>query len=108
MIMERLRRDVVEMTIEKCLKKVLLSQCLIKHYAMKTYGASGGISQPLLTSALHVGEWLASRPNRFAPEEIAPGTHWIGGWVGHRRGLDAMEKKEILPLPGIESRTSSP
>jgi hypothetical protein len=25
--------------------------------------------------------------------EIAPGTHWIGGWVGPRVGLDAMKRQ---------------
>jgi hypothetical protein len=84
---------VVQMTTQKSLKKVKLSLCYIKHYAVKTYGGSGGISQPLLTSAVHVGEWLASRCECFAPEQIVTGTHWIGGWVGHRSGLDAMEKR---------------
>jgi hypothetical protein len=28
------------------------------------------------------GECLATRPRRFIPEEIAPSTHMIGGWVG--------------------------
>jgi hypothetical protein len=28
------------------------------------------------------GEWSASRSDRFTPRERAPGTHWIGGWVG--------------------------
>jgi hypothetical protein len=35
-----------------------------------------------LTSALDGGEWLASSPGRFTLRERAPGTHWIGGWVG--------------------------
>jgi hypothetical protein len=43
-----------------------------------------------LTSALDGGEWLASRPRRFTPRERAPGTHWIGGWVGPRAVLDAV------------------
>jgi len=34
------------------------------------------------TSALDGGEWSASRPGRFTPRERAPGTRWIGGWVG--------------------------
>jgi hypothetical protein len=42
------------------------------------------------------------------PREIARGTHWIGGWVDPRAGLDAMEKRKILPLPGIEPRPSRP
>jgi len=32
-----------------------------------------------LTSALNGGQWSASRPGRFTPREITPGTHWIGG-----------------------------
>jgi hypothetical protein len=42
--------------------------------------------------------WVVSitpRP-RFAPAERTPGTHWIGGWVGPRAGLDAGARGEIL------------
>jgi hypothetical protein len=49
--------------------------------------------------------WSASRPNRFTPGEITPGTHWIGGCVGHRAGLDAVERK-ILACR--ESNTGHP
>jgi hypothetical protein len=28
---------------------------------------------------------------------IDPGTYFIGGWVGHRVDLDAVEKKKITP-----------
>jgi hypothetical protein len=63
--------------------KVQMSLCLTKHHAMKTYWGNGGIA-PFLTSALHGGEWSASLPGRFTPRERAPGTHWIGGWVGPR------------------------
>jgi len=45
----------------------------------------------LLTSALDGGEWSASHPGRFTPRERAPGTHWIGGWVDPRNGLDAVD-----------------
>jgi len=48
-----------------------------------------------LTSALDGCEWSASRPDRFTPKEIGPGTHWIGGLVGHRAGLDAVVKRRI-------------
>jgi hypothetical protein len=48
-----------------------------------------------LTSALDGGEWSASRPGRFTPRERAAGTHWIGGWVGPRTGLDAGAKRKI-------------
>jgi hypothetical protein len=40
---------------------------------------------------LEGGEWSTSRPDRFTPEETAPGIHWIGGWVGHSASLDAVE-----------------
>jgi hypothetical protein len=48
-----------------------------------------------------------SRPGRFTPGEGAPGTHWIGGWVGPRAGLDDMEKWKFLTLPGLELRPLS-
>jgi hypothetical protein len=32
-------------------------------------------------------KWLVSLPGRFTP-----GTHWIGGWVGPRAGMHAVEK----------------
>jgi hypothetical protein len=36
-------------------------------------------------------EWSASYFVRLIPGEIVRGTHWIGGWVGPRAGLDAVE-----------------
>jgi hypothetical protein len=44
-------------------------------------------------------------------EKEAFGTHWIGDWVGHRDGLDDVQKRKFLPPPGLEnqiSRLSSP
>jgi hypothetical protein len=32
----------------------------------------------------------------LTPRKELPGTHCIGGWVGSRRGLDTVEKREIL------------
>jgi hypothetical protein len=55
-----------------------------------------------LTSALAGGEWSASRPCCFTPEESAPSTHWIGGWVGPRGGLDDVEKRKFLTPLGLE------
>jgi hypothetical protein len=65
---------------------------------METYGGADLQIRVFLTSALVGGEWSASRPGRFTP-----GTHWIGGWVGPRTGLD-VERRKILLLPGIELR----
>jgi hypothetical protein len=50
----------------------------------------------------------ASRPDHLIPVERAPGTHWIGGRVGPRTGLNVVEKRNVLPLPGIQPRLSSP
>jgi hypothetical protein len=60
---------------------------------MKAYGRTGYIDPCVfLTSALVGDERLASRLGRFTPEERDPGTHWIGGWVEPRAGLDDLEK----------------
>jgi hypothetical protein len=88
-------------------KKVKLSLCLTKHYAMKTYWEWRYSSTHSLTSTLDGGEWSASRPGRFTPKERAPGTHWIGGWVGLRAGLDAVVKGKI-PSPSRESNPRTP
>jgi hypothetical protein len=48
--------------------------------------------------------WVASCPVRFTPGETLPGTHPTGGWVGPRTGLDDVEKRKFLPLPGLELR----
>jgi hypothetical protein len=50
------------------------------------------------------GKWSSSRPGRFTPAEKAPGTHWIGGWVDPRAGLDYMEKWKFLTPPVLELR----
>jgi hypothetical protein len=47
-------------------------------------------------------------PAALSPGEIAAGTHWLGGWVSPRAGLDAVEKGKILTLPGFEPGPSSP
>jgi hypothetical protein len=44
----------------------------------------------------------------FYPRRKSPGTHWIGGWVGPRTGLEFVEKRNILPLPGIQPHLSTP
>jgi hypothetical protein len=87
--------------------KVELSLCLIKHHAVKTYWGVEVYLQAFLTSALDGGEWSASPPGHFNPRERAPGTHWIGGWVGPRAVLDTVVKKKI-PSPRRESNPRTP
>jgi hypothetical protein len=38
---------------------------------------------------------VTPRPH-FTPWKRTPGTHWIGGWVGPRAGLDAEARRKIL------------
>jgi hypothetical protein len=38
-----------------------------------------------------ISSWFLAQ--LFTPGERAPGTNWIGGWVGPRVGLDSVEKK---------------
>jgi hypothetical protein len=71
-----------------------MSLGLIKHRATKTYGGMDVQLIAFTTSALAEGEWSASRPGRFTVGERAPGTHWIGGWVGPRASVKAVAKKK--------------
>jgi hypothetical protein len=56
----------------------------------------------VLSSALAGGEWSASRPGRFNFRKRAPGTHWMGGSVDPKCGLDDLEKIKVLNLPGLK------
>jgi hypothetical protein len=69
---------------------------------MKKYGEVDVEIQIFLTSALVGGEWSASRPGRFTPGERAPDIYCIGDWVDPRAGLDDVEMKKFLTLPGLE------
>jgi hypothetical protein len=71
---------------------------------MKAYGGVNVQIHIFLTSALVGDEWSASRNGHFTPGEIVPGTHWIGGWVDPRVGLDDFEKRKFLTLPGLKLR----
>jgi hypothetical protein len=53
-------------------------------------------------------KWMVSfTPRPLYPRERAPGTHWIGGWVDLRAGLDTVWKRKI-PSPRRESNTDHP
>jgi hypothetical protein len=41
------------------------------------------------------------------PPTLSPGTHWIGGWMGPRAGLDDMENRKFLILSGLKLRPLS-
>jgi hypothetical protein len=48
------------------------------------------------------GEWSTSSSGCLTPGDRAPGTHWIGRWVDLRAGLDDLEERKFLTLPGPE------
>jgi hypothetical protein len=76
--------------------------CLTERLAMRTDRGVEVQLHSFLTSALDGGEWLVSRPGRITPEKGIPGTHWIGGWVGPRAGLDFCVEEKNTALPGSE------
>jgi hypothetical protein len=91
-------------------RPIKLSLCFSSYWEPRHKGALGEWryrSTHSLTPTLDGGEWSASRPGRFTPRERAPGTHWIGGWVGPRAGLDAVVKRKI-PSPLRESNPDHP
>jgi hypothetical protein len=65
----------------------------------RRFGERRYSSYSFTTSSLDGSEWSASRPGRaFTPGERTPGTHWTGGWVGPRAGLDTEFRGKILCL----------
>jgi len=83
--------------------KVKFSLCLTKHQAMETYWWVEVYIHAFFDLDTMWRWVVASRPDRFTPKERAPGTHWIGAWVGPRAGI---EERNSQSPPGIEPRSS--
>jgi hypothetical protein len=74
---------------------------------MKTYWGSGDIAPHILDLRTR-WRWVVSFTTRpIYLREKAPGTHWIGGWVGPRAVLDTVVKRKI-PSPRRESNPRTP
>jgi hypothetical protein len=43
-------------------------------------------------------------PAALPPGKEPPVSHWIGGWMDPRDGLDDVENRKFLTLPGLELR----
>jgi hypothetical protein len=69
---------------------------------MNTNGGVDAHIHVFFISALIVGEWSASSTGLLTPGKRTPGTPLIGGWVDPRAGLDDMEKRNFLTIPGLE------
>jgi hypothetical protein len=68
---------------------------------MKAYAVVNVQIHIFFTSALVGGEQSVSRPGSFTLGERTPGTRRVGGWVNTRVGLDDVEKRKFLTLPGL-------
>jgi len=93
--------DVVRFHVSELtsIKRQLPAPCtLTDHHVTKVYWGVELELRAFLTLVLDEGEWSASRPGRFTRRERAPGTHWLGGWVGSRAGLDTGEEKNSQRL----------
>jgi hypothetical protein len=66
-------------------------------YAVKEYIGVKFLS--FLTLALNGGEWPVLRYGCSIPGKTASDTHWIGGWVSPRGGLDVIDKKKKYFAP---------
>jgi hypothetical protein len=60
-----------------------------------TWGERRYSSYSFLTSALDGGDGQRHAPAALYPGERTPGTHWTGGWVGPRAGLDTEARGRI-------------
>jgi hypothetical protein len=76
----------------------MTSLCLTKHPVVKSYGRVKVQLHVFLSLAPDGGKWSVSSPGPPSLLSSFPGTHWIGGWVGSRTGLDEVARRKI-PFP---------
>lgn len=69
---------------------------------IKAYGEVKVWLHAFLTLALYGDKLSGSLLGHFTPRGRAPGTYSLGGMVGPKANLDALEKRNLLLLPGIE------
>jgi hypothetical protein len=69
---------------------------------MKAYeGGDGCINPHFLDLGITWRLVVSFTPLPLYPGKRSPRTHWIGGWVDLRAGLDNVEEKKFLTLPGL-------
>ena len=77
---------------------------LIKQYYTRACRVMELEIHPFILSALERCEWSATHASRFTPKEKVPGASGRGGWFDPNSGLDTLDKRVVLPLPGTEPR----
>jgi hypothetical protein len=73
----------------------------LPQYALMAWCSVKAQGQLYLYPTLDGGEWSVSHLDRFTHGVRIPGTHWLGGWVGPRAGLDTVTiwNRVILEKP---------
>jgi len=92
-------------TVGVVMWKVDLSLCLINYNAIKTHREVEVQIHVFLTSTLDVGEWSASRPDRFHPAKkravpVERRVEWLQSRSGHASYLPCNRNQ----IPGSSSQ----
>lgn len=74
------------------------------HY-IKAYGGAE-TWLPSFVTPIYIGEWSASRPDRFTPFESDLNFHSAGGCVDTRAGLDMPDERTFFLNAGGRARLS--
>jgi len=82
------------------LRKIFCPICVAGYWRSRT---NEEVRQ--LYGELEGGEWSAACPGCTLPPGERHGTHFTGGWVGPRAGLDG---RNISSPPGFDPGLSSP
>ena len=78
----------------------------INQNTSKAYRESKGTA-PLICKLCTIGGDGQHHAPATLPKGKNPGTHWTGGWVNFREGLDGMEKRQISAPDGTENPDQS-
>jgi hypothetical protein len=88
---------------ESVKKKVKLSLCFTNEALRHEDVWGSGCIDPHFLDLGTSLRWVVSfTPLPLYPRERAPGTHFKGGWVDPRAGLDDMHKWKFFTLPGLK------
>jgi hypothetical protein len=74
----------------------------VPQHTIEAQGGTGCIAPTHSGPRYYIGaSGQRHAPAALYPQGKTPGTHWIGGWMGPRPGLDKeVRRKILLSLPG--------